>query len=227
MQILSPMPWIYGKLEPFLSLALLMGNPDYQTHFDYECQLDSGYFRTHCILRRKELGVEAGAVAEGWSKLESRIRAAAEAYERLCLWHLSGTLTATLDFNLPYGIGVAYTKKTSESRAMAEYFERKHHLELSRELTLAGSIKTRKIKTYLQDFVWIGAVVLEHGTIGTGYGLTEQLAVDSARRSAFRKKDFPQQMPRFEVPKSDPVLRALTPLQTPWLECWFYGHVKE
>jgi hypothetical protein len=47
MQILSPMPWIYGKLEPFLSLALLMGNPDYQTHFDYECQLDSGYFRVH------------------------------------------------------------------------------------------------------------------------------------------------------------------------------------
>ncbi len=180
-------------------------------------------FRSWIRIRDNHSGAEIGGMAEGFSLDMSRIRAAAEAYERLLLDDLRRSCPAFLRGDAPYGIGVANHLQDATRRAYAEFWERSLLDDPAWVSKLSlGKASTVKRNTPAGDVV-ICSLLHTTGLIGSGYGFTEDEALDSARRSIQRNLDFPQEKRTFNCGFQDPKELVLTPQEDPWLECVLVG----
>lgn len=162
-------------------------------------------------------------MAEGLSLDMSRIRAAAEAYERLLLDDLRRSCPGILRGDVAYGIGVANRLQDATRRAYAEFWER----SLLSDPAWVGKLSLGKANMVRRSTpagdVVICSLLHATGLIGSGYGFTEDEALDSARRSIQRNLDFPQEKRSFTCGFQEPKEVVLTPQEDPWLECVLIG----
>ena len=175
------------------------------------------HFRCMIELRDSRENRTAQGMAEGKTRNAAILRALAEAYERLCL---PGALSKTF----PFGSGVALTRKTALCRATGEYFER---LWLN-DAAIVDAIRAGEAWTKAAVFsgfrAWACIRRDATGMTGSGYGLSRAEALDSAERSLIRKRAYPQEDPRFQMPSNQPRIICCTPKEGAWLECWLIGH---
>lgn len=189
----------------------------FSTTFSAESpSINSDYTRVTAVFKDVKTGTEIGGVAEGTSILQAKLRAAAEAYERLCF----SEARLTLNKSLPYGLGVGLRKDSAIRRAYAEFYERNY---LSILKTRSKPI-TSETKMFETPYGKVYVAIFNKGLVGSGYGFTENAAQDSAYRSYLRVKDIPQEPPVFQSPSESPQLIKITPKEK-WLECYFVGYM--
>ena len=146
--------------------------------------------------------------------LQAKLKAAAEAYERLCF----SETNLTFNKSLPYGLGVGLRKNSAIRRAYAEFYER-NYLSI---LKTSGKPITSETKMFETPYGEVYVAIFNKGLFGSGYGFTEKAAQDSAYRSFLRVKDIPQDSPLFKTTEETPQLIKITPKEK-WLECYFVG----
>lgn len=218
--------WLGEWIKPLWDLMHLNGNRRYSLKLLQDGWRTPGLWRSEVLLRDQSLNIEESGMAEGSSWPLTRLRAAAEAYEKIC--HRSAVESGRLHRNeeMSFGYGVSNNSKTAILRARAEYFERMHAQRMTENLRVKEGQISQEIQT-ADGSIWIAAV--RQGEIfGTGYGLNQKQALDSAQRSLQRKKDFPSVMHSFAFQFTDqePEIIRLTP-ERPWLECYFCGHTRK
>ncbi len=215
---------IVGFLESWFALAYLRGLGSYSLSILAERKVDGKYFRCHCGLGIANQDHYAEAMAEGQTRSLARLRAVAEAYERLCL-SLSG-IREHREKHAPFGSAVAWRGKTACIRAFAEYHERKWQRELLTQIPVGETRVFRNFKSTLRTPVWICVVRDAAGCWGSGYGTSQSGSLDSAQRSAARRRDFPgEEVGEYGEAGSGARFVNITPEVHPWLECWCYGHI--
>jgi|GEM_PF-6883904 len=214
-------------LNPFWDLMHLKGNPEFSLELLQDGWRERGLWRSEVILRSHSLNLEESGMAEGSSGPLTRLRAASEAYERIC--HRSAVEQGRLNRNeeLSFGYAVARKSQVAILRARAEYFERMRAQDLCDRLIGDKKMISQAIETP-DGRVWISAIEGVSGAYGTGYGFSEKEAIDSAQRSCKRKQDFPNSLHRFPFHFTDvePQIIRLTP-ERAWLECYFCGHTRK
>ena len=165
------------------------------------------------------------SMAEGQDFLMAKLRALAEAYEKICWNEFQNRTQFSLERMLPYGFGVGFRQKSAIRRAYGEYWERRICADLLKKNVLGPGLK-KQIDTPV-GLVFLCFLCLGSGEIGTGYGLNAAQAEDSALRSAWRKKSYPQVPPHFSETTASPEVTRLTPLEYPWLECFCVGTLRK
>lgn len=215
---------ILGFLEAWLAIIYLRGLGVYRLSILSESKVDGKYFRCHCGLGLATQEHYAEAMAEGHTRWQARLRAVAEAYERLCL-SLSG-MRERREEHAPFGSAVAWQSKTACIRAFAEYHEREQQRELLAQIPAGKLHVFRNFESPLRTPVWICVLRDAAGSWGSGYGISQSAALDSAERSAARRRDFPGEvLMEYREAESKAQFVNITPAVHPWLECWCYGHI--
>lgn len=155
--------------------------------------------------------------AEAESRTLAEVRAFAEAYER----GLLGEALTKVDTKFPWGVGCALKKVTAIKRAYGEYYERKYLNCFTQEETpISKAINTPYGDVYIYLFK-------KKGLIGSGYGLCESEAKNSALRSLNRNEDYKLEKVYFKNTETKPEEIQLSRTKKAWLECWFVGHTSQ
>lgn len=210
-------------LDAFLKIQLFRSLNRYSILVcDSQSLSDPPLWRTVIRLKDTKSGQVYDGMGEGASIPQSKLKALAEAYERLCLQDFSDRTGVKLDKRFPFGIGVGLRRKSAILRAYGEYWERRSYLQNAQQNSHDNATESSCIQTPYGR-VFVCRIVSTNSQIGTGYGLTNAEAKDSAERSALRKRDFPQDHPQFIEPLIKPTELNLTPTKAPWLECFAVG----
>lgn len=179
------------------------------------------YYHSFIRFMDREQNQYFEGMAEGLSKYVTRLRAAAEAYERACYILFMRKNPDAIDSKFPYGIGVGLRSKSAIKRAFGEYYERLLYTEMRDNLKST----TRVYKTTVGK-KYVSIIESNIGFFGSGYGDSVKSAEDSALRSIIRYKDYPVDMKKYELPSSEPSIIRLTLENEPWLECYYIGFTK-
>lgn len=212
-----------NQLDPWFKLVLFRGARSLNiTKLDALQQKSGHLHRFYCEIMDLDSSLSFDGMAEGKTALLAQLRALAEAYERFCIFAYREMVGFKLDQTLPYGLGVGFRHKSAERRAWGEYHERRLASASDFTKILPETMDTQSIATRAGE-VFVTVMKTKEGQIGTGYGATPPEAQDSARRSAYRKRDYPQEVPKFMAPCESPLILPITPRKGAWLECVLIG----
>lgn len=176
------------------------------------------YHRVYVEIEHLDSQKVYAGMAEGRKLIEARVRALAEAYERICLGTFERCLNGSIDKTMPHGLGVGLTADEARLRAYSEYFEREGLSELE------GNHDEAVIRQLSSPPHVFGAYLRRGTQVFSGYGPNSDQALDSARRMAARCRDYPQPIRRFEKPTSPPCEYPIKLPNSP-LHCFCIGQL--
>lgn len=149
-------------------------------------------------------------VAEADSILIGLMLSFCESYERFCV----DNFQLLFQNKTLFGTGVGITSNHARRRAWGEYYER--------ELISSTKFNFTE-KSILRQFgIEVGKVhvCLIRDSKGSGYGLTQKEAIQSARRSELRKQIFISDMSQLESLKGSQPKEVEITFPGHWLKCY-------
>ena len=204
---------------------MLFGIKCYTKRVLRQVHLSGGLVRVWVELSHQN-GMTKHGASEWATVLGAKLRAFAEAYERLSSALLIERTGFSRVESRPFGYGVGWTVSSAQRRAIAEHFERSQSAELHR-LARASPMFPIILSAHVEgNVIFCASLADEKETVGTGYGTSRTTAEFSALRSLRRIQDHGSASKDFLHAPLSPKIVRLTPGKTEkWLEVIFFGDI--